>query len=115
MCGFFRLTKRPIPLELREVYLYRSHNKALKRYLPHQYLGPITLFRGPAGNEWPRNDPEFGWKDIARGGLTIITISARHHAFVESAELGAQFAAELKEAQDKVKESSLASNHFSKY
>jgi len=44
-CAFFRLTKRPIPLELRETYLVRSHNKALKRYMPQQYLGPITLFR----------------------------------------------------------------------
>ena len=50
-CIFFGLTKRPIPLELREAYLFRSHNKALKRYLPQQYFGPITLFRGPAGKE----------------------------------------------------------------
>jgi hypothetical protein len=98
--GLTRLTKRPIPLELREDYLYRSHYKGLKRYLPHQYLGPITLFRGPEGKRWPYNDPELGWKDLARGGLRIIIIPARHHAFVESAELGAQFAEKLKEAQD---------------
>jgi amino acid adenylation domain-containing protein len=110
--GFTRMTKRPIPLELREAYLYRSHYKALKRYLPHRYFGPIILFRGPAGNKWPHNDPELGWKDIARGGLTIIIIPARHHAFVESAELGAQFSENLKEAQDKVNKSGLAFNHF---
>ena len=61
---------------------------------------------------WPYNDPELGWKDIARGGLKIIIIPARHHAFVESAELGAQFAEKLKEAQDKVNKSGLAFNHF---
>ena len=110
--GFIRMTKRPIPLEFREVYLYRSHNKALRCYLPNQYLGPITLFRGLPGTKWPYNDPELGWKDIARGGLKIIVIPARHHAFVESPELGARFAEELREAQDKVNKSGLAFNHF---
>jgi surfactin family lipopeptide synthetase C len=37
-CGFFRLTKRPIPLELRERYLLRNHNKGLNAYMPHHYL-----------------------------------------------------------------------------
>ncbi len=97
------LMKQPIPLELRETYLGRSHYKALRCYLPHPYLGPITLFRGPAGDKWPYNDPELGWKDIARGELNIIIIPARHHEFVESAELGVQFAEKLKEAQDKIK------------
>ena len=102
-CLTKRLTKRPIPLELRETYLWRDHFKALTRYLPHQYLGPITLFRGPEENTEPYNDPELGWKDIARGELKIIIIPASHHEFVESAELGAQFAEKLKEAQDKIK------------
>jgi len=112
MFGLYRLTKRPIPLELRETYLWRSHYKALKRYLPHQYFDPITLFRGPAGTKWPYNEPELGWKDIARGGLRIIIIPAGHHEFVESAELGAQFAENLKEAQDEVNKSGLTFNHY---
>ncbi|HET6364287.1 MAG TPA: amino acid adenylation domain-containing protein [Nitrospirota bacterium] len=98
--GFFRLAKRPIPLELREEYLFRSHNTILKRYIPHPYPGPITLFRGPAGNRWPHNDPELGWKNVARGGLKIITIPVSHHEFMDPPELGSQCAKELKAAQD---------------
>jgi aspartate racemase len=109
-CLAKRLTKRPIPLELREAYLWRGHFKALTRYLPHQYLGSITLFRGPEENTGSYNDPELGWKDIARGELKIIIIPASHHEFVESAELGAQFAENLKEAQDKAQGSSLTFN-----
>jgi len=101
--GFFRLAKRPIPLELREEYLSRSHNTILKSYIPHPYLGPITLFRGPAGNRWPYNDPELGWKDIVRGRLKIIFIHAPHLDFMDPPELGIQLAKELKNAQDKTR------------
>ncbi|MEN6350336.1 MAG: amino acid adenylation domain-containing protein [Syntrophomonas sp.] len=102
-CDFFRLTKRPIPLELRDWDLYRKHNKAINSYVPQQYPGPVTLFRGPEGNDWPYNDPELGWKDLVKGGLRIIIVPARHHEFVESAELGAQFAENLQKAQDDIK------------
>ncbi|MEN6317166.1 MAG: amino acid adenylation domain-containing protein [Syntrophaceae bacterium] len=100
---FTHMMKCPIPLELRETYLWQNHYKALRRYRPHPYLGTITLFRGPAGDSWPYNDPELGWKDIAKGELRIIVIPARHHEFVESAELGIQFTEKLKEAQDRIK------------
>ena len=101
ICGSFRVMGRPIPNELRSPYMRRKHIKILERYIPHQYSGPITLFRAPAGNEWPHNDPsELGWKAIAKGGLRIRIILATHDAFVESAELGVQLAKELKEAQD---------------
>ena len=94
MFSFFRLTKRPIPLELRDEYLSRNHREILVRYRPLQYLGPITLFRGPAGEWWPYNNPELGWKEIARGGLKIITIDASHLEFMEPEELAIQFAGE---------------------
>ena len=102
-CDLFRLVKHPIPLELRDWDLFRNHNKAINNYVPQQYPGSMTLFRGPEGNEWPYNDPELGWKDLVKGELKVIIISAPHHEFVESAELGAQFAENLKEAQDKIK------------
>lgn len=109
---FTRLLTRSVPLELRDTYLYRSHHKGLKRYLPHRYFGPITLFRGPAGERWPYNDPELGWKDVAGGGLRIIIIPAGHYEFVESPQLGAQFAEKLKEAQDEINKSGFAFNHL---
>jgi len=99
-CDLFRLSKRPVPLELRELDLFRNHNKAINSYEPHPYPGPVTLFRGPVGTDWPYNDPELGWKNLVRGTLKTVIIPAGHHEFVESAELGAQFAASLKEAQD---------------
>jgi hypothetical protein len=94
------LSKQPVPLELRELDLFRKHNKAINSYEPHPYPGPVILFRGPVGTDWPYNDPELGWKDFARGTLKTVIIPAGHHEFVESVELGAQFAASLKEAQD---------------
>ncbi len=97
------MVKLPIPLELRETYLWQNHYKALRRYRPNPYRGAITLFRGPEGDSWPYNDPELGWKDIAKGELRIIVIPARHHEFVESAELGIQFKEKLREAQDRIK------------
>jgi thioesterase domain-containing protein/acyl carrier protein len=99
-CALCSLSSHQIPLELREVYLTRCHDKAIKSYVPHQYLGPITLFRGPSGNEWPHSDPELGWKNIAKGVFKIIPIPAGHHEFVESVELGNKFAEELKSAQE---------------
>jgi surfactin family lipopeptide synthetase C len=113
-CSFFRLTKRPIPLELRERELLKYHNKCLISYMPHPYLGPITLFRGPAGNAWPYNDPELGWKDIAKGELKTIIIDAHHLEFMEPPELGVQFAEELRLMQDKVQCSGPEPNGFIK-
>jgi hypothetical protein len=84
-------------------YLWQNHYKALRRYRPIPYRGAITLFRGPEGDSWPYNDPELGWKDIAKGELRIIVIPARHHEFVESSELGIQFKEKLREAQDRIK------------
>jgi thioesterase domain-containing protein/acyl carrier protein len=97
--NFFRMMQRPIPLELRDEYLFRSHNAILKQYQPRPYLGPIILFRGPAGDRWPYNDPELGWKDLARGGLKIYIIDAHHLDFMEPPELGIQLAQELGAAQ----------------
>jgi len=108
--GFFRLTKRPVPLELREWYLLRGHNKAINSYMPQPYLGHLTLFRGPAGDEWPYNEPELGWKDIARGRLKIIINPASHLDFMDTPELGVQFANELRAAQDKAQRSGLIYN-----
>jgi aspartate racemase len=97
----FRLTDRPIPLELRDEYLFTNHNTILKSYVPQPYHGPITLFRGPAEDRWPYNDPELGWKNISKGGLKTIIIHAHHLEFMEPPELGIRFANELREAQDR--------------
>jgi len=106
--------KRPIPLELRERELLKYHNKCLNSYIPRPYLSPITLFRGPAGNVWPYNDPVIGWKDIAKGELKTIIIDAHHLEFMEPRELGVQFAEELRRAQDNAHCAGPASNGFIK-
>jgi len=98
---FCRLTNSPLPLVLRAWYLTRSHIRIMKRYIVHPYHNSsIALFRGPVTHEFPYNDPELGWKDIARGGLKIIIINALHREFLESPELHAQFARELRTAQN---------------
>ena len=101
-------------MELREGYLYRCHYKCIDHYIPNHYLDPITLFRGPAGNMWPYNDPELGWKDIAMGGLKIIIIPASHLDFMDSQVLGVQFAQELRAAQEQGQSSILTFNSFLK-
>ncbi len=101
-CGFFTLIKHPIPLELREGYMLRKHNKAINGYRPMPYAEAISLFRGATENEWPYNDPELGWKGTATGGLKIINIDAHHLDFMDSPDLGRLFAAEVKSAQDKI-------------
>lgn len=95
----FRLTDRTIPLELRAEYLFTNHNTILKSYEPEPYHGPVTLFRGPAADRWPYNDPELGWRDVAKGGLKTIIIHAHHLEFMEPPELGRQLAEELLSAQ----------------
>ena len=110
--GFFRLMKRPIPLALRERHLMVNHNKAIDSYIPRPYQDSITLFRAPAGNDWPYNDPKLGWGDIARGALKTIIIDAHHLDFMEPPELGIHFAEELRLAQDNAEFSGLTSNGF---
>jgi amino acid adenylation domain-containing protein len=111
-CGLFQLMRRPIPLELREWHVLINHNKGLNLYIPHPYLGPVVLFRGPAQNRWPYNDPELGWKGVIEGDLKIIIVDAPHLEFMEPPELGILLAKELKTAQDRAQVSGLATNRF---
>jgi hypothetical protein len=80
-----RIFKRPRPEDLRQWLMIYCNLKTMSTYKPQLFNGKITLFRSSYSN---KDDPFYGWREIAKEGVDIIQIPAHHGRFVESPELG---------------------------
>ena len=114
MCSIYRSARRPIPQFFRYWYIARHNLRVTRRYRPKPYSGHITLFQSiEAEYELPDN----GWGTIARDGLDIIPIPARHGKFIESEALGRKLSLCLDEVQKQYRKSPAAiidGGHFKK-
>jgi FkbH-like protein len=69
------------------------HRKAQQRYEPTVYPGKVTLFQTEGDRISPPGyyqDPHWGWRNLAGGGLEIHVIPGRHNAVLLEANIPMQ-------------------------
>src|SRR5258708_39646294 len=57
--------------------------RALNNYRPKPYLGAATLFRSRGHPLICSFDPQYGWGDLIRGGVTVNIVSCPHDSILE--------------------------------
>jgi amino acid adenylation domain-containing protein len=67
-----------IPHKYRPAYYERLGVRANRSYVPKPYPGHITIFSSAGNSERQRAH----WAPLARGGLTVLEVSARHNDMV---------------------------------
>ncbi|HZO85821.1 MAG TPA: amino acid adenylation domain-containing protein, partial [Verrucomicrobiae bacterium] len=84
--------------------LWETHIRALMKYQPKPYAGHVTLFRSRAHQLMSSYDPQYGWGEFAKGGVTVKVVPGAHESIVEEPnvrELGRELAGILQHAQTK--------------
>jgi aspartate racemase len=64
--------------DLRRVQVREENWRAMQDYRPRPFAGRITLFKAMTASdkvEWP---DDYGWTDLAQGGLDIIPVPGQH-------------------------------------
>ena len=63
--------------------LWQAHIRALMNFHPRPYSGRVHLFRSPGHPLWCSFEPDYGWGELARGGVSITTVSGAHEKILE--------------------------------
>jgi len=63
--------------------LWQSHIRALMRFHPQPYAGPVHLFRSPGHPLWCSFEPDYGWGELTRQGVVISVIRGTHEKILE--------------------------------
>ncbi|MEY2427162.1 MAG: hypothetical protein QOJ40_47, partial [Verrucomicrobiota bacterium] len=63
--------------------LWETHMRALLEYHPKAYAGQVHLFRSPGHPLWCSFDPDYGWKELAAGGVTTTVLPGVHEKILE--------------------------------
>jgi amino acid adenylation domain-containing protein len=63
--------------------LWETHIRALMKYHPKPYSGQVTLFRSRAHQLMSSYDPQYGWGEFAKGGVTVKVVPGAHESIVE--------------------------------
>jgi len=71
---------QPVPDELKSIASLETNIKIKKQHFPQPYSGKVTLFRamGRRAEVGTEIDPQYGWGDLAVGGLDIYDIPGDH-------------------------------------
>ena len=81
--------------------IWETHIRALVNFRPRPYAGKVHLFRSPGHPLWCSFDEYYGWGELARGGVKLITVAGAHEKILEDPwvkALSERLAAELQEA-----------------
>ena len=62
--------------------VWKKHLNALRQYRPQRYPGRVWLFRSPVHLLRCSFEPDYGWRELATGGLFIHVIPAAHEALM---------------------------------
>ena len=101
--AWFRLRNRPVPYELRDLWLTESFLRKAARYEIAPYPGKLTVFRAQHDPSAPRS-PDLGWGRFAAGGVAAYEVPGDHHTLTHDPNvqvLAAQLAASLRAADDR--------------
>jgi aspartate racemase len=63
--------------------LWQTHVNALKQYQPQPYDGHVTLFRTRGHALLCSFDPDYGWGELARGGVTLRIMPGGHGSILD--------------------------------
>jgi acyl transferase domain-containing protein/thioesterase domain-containing protein len=73
----------PMPLELRELYLFTRYQEAQATYAPAPYEGRVVLFRArDISPIYAHAGPELGWTGLVRPGLEVHEVPGNHDSLV---------------------------------
>lgn len=70
-----------------ELRLWQNHLKAEISYVPKRYPGPVALVRTRGQPILCSFDPQFGWGQLAAGGVTVKVITGTHEHIFERPDL----------------------------
>ena len=63
--------------------LWETHIRALINYHPQSFAGKVHLFRSPGHPLWCSFDPDYGWGELANGGVEIAIVPGAHEKILE--------------------------------
>ena len=67
--------------------VWKKHLEALRSYQPPAYPGRVTLFRSPVHLLRCSFDPQYGWGEVAQGGVTQQVIASVHETIMEEPDV----------------------------
>ena len=63
--------------------VWEEHIRVLLKYQPQPYDGKVHLFRSPGHQVLCSFDPDYGWGELARGGVATSIVSGAHEKILE--------------------------------
>lgn len=88
---------RPLPLWLNGAATFESDVAAAHAFRPEPYSGELTLIVG-IDDDGPSALSDYGWRDLARGGLRIVPVPSKAHKDLLEEPRVRTLAAELRDA-----------------
>ncbi len=64
--------------DLRRVQVREENWRAMQAYEPGSFNGRITLFKTSAISDKVEHPPDYGWANLGRGGLDIVSVPGEH-------------------------------------
>jgi amino acid adenylation domain-containing protein/FkbH-like protein len=63
--------------------IWEAHIRGLVNFHPQRYAGHIHLFRSPGHPFWCSFEPDYGWGELAEGGVTTEIVPGAHEKLLE--------------------------------
>ncbi len=63
--------------------IWEAHIQALIHFHPQAYRGAVHLFRSPGHPLWCSFDADYGWGDLAQGGVVVTVVPGAHEKILE--------------------------------
>lgn len=82
---------------------WETHIRALVNFYPRPYQGSVHLFRSPGHPLWCSYDENYGWSELARQGVQLVTVPGAHEKILEDPwvkELAQKLSTVLSRAQE---------------
>jgi len=64
--------------------VWEEHIQALLKYQPQHYDGKVHLFRSPGHPVLCSFDPDYGWGELAKGGVATSIVAGAHEQILEA-------------------------------
>lgn len=81
--------------------VWEAHIRALMKYQPRAFPGRVHLFRTSGHALWCSFDPDYGWGELAKGGVEVTIVPGAHEKILKEPCVGI-LADRLQEALSKV-------------
>jgi thioesterase domain-containing protein/acyl carrier protein len=96
---WYRWRHLPVPQQVRVRVVETSNRQAFLRYTELRFDGRMVLFRAVDEPGSDHRALDLGWRQVAMGGVDIISLPGTHHDFIEQPELAHRLRGLLEQAQ----------------